>query len=223
MKFDKKTVLWSLPIVIAGVYGVSLIVKYFKEKTASTNLPPKVTNDNVAAQVNKVAQSSGSTFPLKKGMTNDSIKQLQDILGVSPISGYFGSLTAAALLEQIGKTQIDSQDDLIKTIQTILANDNNGKNSKANNVMETFKLLNNPSSGVSLGNGAHFYFLKDVTFRDFNGGTAYFNIKQGNTLNLNDYTPTGVDGDGNLIVYCNKGVNLGSWIVDPSNITIQAN
>ena len=54
-----------------------------------------------------------------------------------------------------------------------------------------------------------------------NTGSYVMYISKNGTLNLNDYTPTGVDSDGDLILVCNKGDNAGTWTVDSSNISIQ--
>jgi len=229
MKFNKHDLFIYIPLAIAAGYGGYLIIGYLKEKSqinpteTQKPAPQKVTSDNVKQQV----QSAATTFPLVKGMTNDSIKQLQDILGVTPISGYFGDITLSALKEQTGKTQIDSQDDLIKTIQSILAADKQDpqRGNVAQNIVSTYKQLASQaaptvfSGGTPVVNG-NLYFSQDTTLH-LQGQPAVMYIKKGKTLNLNNYVPQSVDSDNNLVLYCNNGDNQGTWIVDPSNITIQ--
>lgn len=223
MNLDKKTILWSLPIIIAGGYGIYLIINHLKEKAGLTpngvkkDAPPKptgaLTDDGTAA----------TSFPLKKGITNNYVKQLQAILDVIPQSGYFGNLTYAALLEQTGKSQIDSLSDLNSVIATVIAHDNiPQKTSKAHNIISTYNdLMQKPNSTTITGASNidnSLLFLKDTTL--YTDGFVMY-ICKNKTLSLNDYTPLYADPNGNLVLSCNKGDNAGTWIVDPTNISIQ--
>jgi hypothetical protein len=223
MKIDKKTIIWSLPILVAGGYGIYLLISYFKEKSGINPNATKKPNPPKPRGEIKDDGTASSSFPLKKGVTNDYVKQLQSILDVTPQSGYFGNLTYAALQEQTGKTQIDSLDELNSVIDTIISNDNiPQKTSKANNIISTYNnLMQKPNSTTM--NGASnidnsLLFLKDTTL--YTDGFVMY-ISQNKTLSLNDYIPTYVDTNGNLVLICNKGNNAATWTVDPTNISIQ--
>ena len=230
MKIKQSTILWSLPIIAAGSYIAYLFVEYFKEKSAINPNETPISSPKTPTVSNPKVTDNGSSFPLKKGVTNDYVKQLQGVLGVTPQSGYFGSLTSSALLEQTGKTQIDSLDDLNAAIATIFANDSPlsiQKTNKSNAIIDTYnQLYSTYNQYTPTGKGMipnKIYFGADTTLYSIdNGGQQYvMYFSKGKTLSLNDYAPTSVDLQGNLTLICNNGDNAGSWTVDPTNLTIQ--
>jgi hypothetical protein len=229
MKLDKKTMLWSLPLILAGGYGVYILFNYFKEKSGLKPNGTKIPSPPKPNSSSKIVDdgTAANSFPLKKGVTNNYVKQLQAVLDVTPQSGYFGDLTAAALLEQTGKTQITSLADLNQTVSSIFANDSIitiQKTNKSQNIVDTYNNLAQQAQATTI-NGIipnNLLFLADTTlYMTDNTGSYVMYISKNGTLNLNDYTPTGVDSDGDLILVCNKGDNAGTWTVDSSNISIQ--
>jgi len=226
----KKILIYS-PFAVAALYGGYLLLGYFKEESGKTPNEKKQPSPPKPTKKDPIVKDSGCTFPLKKGMTNDCIKQLQAILDVTPQSGYFGSKTEAALLEQTGKKQIDSLQDLNETISEIIAHDdilliqrqNKGNQliSTYNDLFRTFNAVNFLGSSNKMPN--NIYFMGDTSLYgiDDSGNSFVMYMSKGKTLSLNDYAPTKMDEDGNLILVCNKGLNAGEWTVLPDNLTIQ--
>ena len=233
-KLNTKNIIiyFVIPSIAAiGIYALWVVQQIKKKEflgfspetngVAQPNPSAKVDKANVAGTTVK----SGS-FPLKKGMTSDAIKQLQTVLGVTPISGYFGSLTQSALLEQVGKTQIDSQDDFDKIIAQILAQDaaSTVRQNKAQSILNTYNQSQTTSQtgGTQLSSTQlqSIYFLNDSTWHSQDDNYVMYWSK-GSTANLGDYNPVNVSSDGYLTVYCNKGDNKGYWVVEPTAITLK--
>lgn len=222
----QKIIIWSLPIAAAVGFAIYLVYGYVKEKSGITPngvkkpAPPKPDGKTEI----KDDGSASSSFPLKKGITNNYVKQLQDILDVTPQSGYFGDITLAALKEQTGKTQIDSLADLNSTISSIISKDSllPEKINKATNIIDTYnKLKKTADDNTLIGEGTLYnslLFLKDTTLYS-DGFVMYMSANK--TLNLNDYSPKLVAENGDLVLTCDSGDNFGAWTVDPRNVVIK--
>ncbi len=227
---SQKKVLFFLPILLVGGYGLTLLYKKYKENAGfnptgvkRTNLNPKSLNKTDIA---KKTASVSSSYPLKKGVTSDAVKLLQQYLDVTPVTGYWGDKTEAAANEQLGTNHIDSADDLNNAINTILSNDAESmeKINKSHNILDEYNKAasnygNIPSPTNNLGN---IVFGKNTTIYTVDGN-YFMNIPVNHKLNLNDYVPTSIDADNNLIILCTTGANSGSWVVDPTNLTLQLN
>ena len=229
MNINKSKLFGYLPFIVLGSVGAYFLIDYLREKAAiNPNASPQP-SPVIPTKDNPVASGGSGSFPLKKGMTNDYIKQLQSVLDVTPQSGYFGSITLAALQEQTGKTQIDSLDDLNATIATIFQNDSPlsiQKTNKStsiistyNNLFQTYNLY--PAGATTIPNKLYFGADTSLYSTDDSGQQYVMYISKGKTLSLNDYVPTDTDNQGNLSLVCNTGSNAGKWFVDPTNITIQ--
>ena len=221
----QKIIIWSLPIAAAVGFAIYLVYGYLKEKSGITPNGVKTPAPNKPDGKTEIKDDGSAviSFPLKKGITNDYVKQLQDILDVTPQSGYFGDLTLAALKEQTGKTQIDSLSDLNSTISSIISKDAliPEKINKAKNIIDTYnKLKKDADDAALIGEGTlngDLLFIKNTTL--YSDGFVFY-MSANKTLNLNDYSPKYVAENGDLILACNSGDNFGVWSVDPRNITI---
>jgi hypothetical protein len=226
----QKKVLYFLPILIVGGYGLILLYKKYKENAGLNptgvkrlNLNPKSLNKtDIATKTVSVS----SIYPLKKGVTSDAVKFLQQYLDVTPVTGYWGDKTEAAANEQLGVNHIDSADDLNNAINTILSNDSESmeKINKSHNILDEYNKAasnygNIPSPTNNLGN---IVFGKNTTIYTVDGN-YFMNITANHKLNLNDYVPTSIDADNNLIILCTTGANSGSWVVNPTVVTLQIN
>lgn len=193
----QKKVLYFLPILIVGGYGLILLYKKYKENAGLNptgvkrpNLNPKSLNKtDIATKTSSVS----STYPLKKGVTSDAVKLLQQYLDVTPVTGYWGDKTEAAANEQLGINHIDSADDLNNAINTILSNDaaNTEKMNKAHNILDEYNkaasnYVNIPSPTNNLGN---IIFGKNTTIYTIDGN-YFMNIAANQKFNLTDYVPT---------------------------------
>jgi len=224
----------SLPVIV----GIYLVIKYLKPvaipaKTAIPNtngVLPK-TNKSTGGtgagtasskMTSATAATSGCTFPLQVGSNNPCVGQLQDALGVT-IDNDFGSQTLAALTDQTGLTAINSSDILNSTIDSIVSNDNNSvttNTSAANAIIfsmtsQSFAYTNLQSTTNSVWNQVQ------QSGSDWVSAGYQISMPTGAKMSLTDYAPQSVDSsNGNLIVYCGTGGNMGYWSVDPTTVSL---
>lgn len=219
----------SLPI-LAGAYIVyTQVKKYNVPSKVPTPLKPSglTTSGSMASTLPPAHTSipeSGCKFPLKKGNYNNTcVGLLQDALGIT-IDNDFGSNTQAALLEQTGIYQIDSNDQLEQIIDQL-------NNEYLADIQDTFQRSSQMINQLHAFGMSYKYIefvastsMKGVALTpggwDLNGWQL--NCDKGLRLNVNDY----VMGDqpdsitGNLIIYCNKGGNTGNYMVSPTDIML---
>ncbi len=209
MAQQKNTFIY-IGLSLVALTGGYFIYKYFKGKAALNEgvqqIEPKPSPANVV-----------SKFPLKKGSyNNDYVGQLQLALGVA-VDNDFGKNTLAALQAQTGKTEIASYDDLVATIDSI-KNKVDGKQ------------VARSAAANSILNGKYDYSnlktSKAVVWKkqDFDANNNYvptvyiLNWSANKSISLSDYEPYEVLSDGFLIIYCNKGGNIGYWKADPTDL-----
>jgi len=225
MAVNKKA-LWISIASVFGLAGGYLLYQYFKQKKSANygvlqqvpNPPaPIVTNGGVTVPNSSI----DNNFPLKKGSNNDYVKKLQMALGVV-VDGIFGSKTLAALQAQTGKSSISNYDDLTATIAAI-----NQNNQQITNSPSFAAAANNILNAYNTNGFSNLYALNDTTWKQYGYDSAsdsyistgfIINWAKGQTMNTNDYIPSFVTQDGYLMIYCNKGVNVGYFKANPLDI-----
>jgi hypothetical protein len=112
---NKKTIIWiGSGLVVAGL-GY-LAYNYFKTKKdakdAEAEAEKAITPQPEAKPVKTVTPVVSSNFPLKKGVRNDKVKELQLALGIPSTTlgfGYFGNQTLSKLKLYYGKESIANE------------------------------------------------------------------------------------------------------------------
>lgn len=199
--------------IIAGAIVYSQVSKYFvPSKKAIPDIKPPVVASTQAATTNY--------FPLSKGSNNQYVGQLQDALGIT-IDNKFGNDTLSALQEQTGKSSITGLDELNVTIDAIIAQDASGSDADL-----SAKLI------AGFGNNPNLRYIKVLKATNWkqvqqdyqnNWLPAGYQLSLGTNknMNLSDYTPFYVDdATGSLIIFCNKGANIGFWRANPNDLTL---
>lgn len=121
MKFDKKLIWYSLPILV----GVFLIYKQFRKPKTSAIAPPPPPFSPVGSGTS-TGGSTGSSrandnFPLKRGSKGENVRKLQQsMLKIDPnilprfgADGDFGGETEAAVQKLIFKNEVSYSDSLL--------------------------------------------------------------------------------------------------------------
>ncbi len=182
---------------------------------------------------------TGCTFPLKRGSYNNQcVGQLQKALSIT-IDNDFGSKTEAALLAQTGKTQIASASELAAVLNQLSQkvaiqyfNTANLAQKIISDYGASLKCINDQRVFNYSVSCKVYKYLRVVTATTWievtkttSGGwlSKPYQMSPGAGLQLNlaDYAPVGVDNvTGNLIVYCNKGGNIGHWSVNPQTLVL---
>ena len=90
-----------IAFVLAGIFATSMVVPAANAATLEEQIA-SLSAMIVALQAEIAGQTAGATAvcfdaDLQKGMTSDSVKDLQIKLSVTPTSGYFGPITLAAV------------------------------------------------------------------------------------------------------------------------------
>jgi hypothetical protein len=216
---DKKKILIYVGLSVIALTGGFLVYKYFNRGSEGkiTPVPQSLPKPN-----NEI---ESGLFPLRKGSYNNKyVSMLQDALKVSA-DGDFGDITFAALKSKTGKVQISNYDDLIATIDILNGLDSANvlaKENKSLRLIQDYKanpfgysnIVFNADSvlqGLSLSN------LSAI----FSPTKFVLNLKSGQKLNLKDYELYDVATDGDLIIYCNKGKNIGYWKVNSLNVELK--
>lgn len=113
-------------LLAAGGY---FVYRHFSQAKGKPKQPGDNTPDDAVKQTATSAKPAiAQYFPLKKGSDGQKVIELQQaILSVSPTAlpkygadGDFGSETEAAVKMLLGKTTIDSQDDIVKILSVKL-------------------------------------------------------------------------------------------------------
>lgn len=120
-------VIFGVPIAI-GLYFVYKAIRnsMSKGKEAPSNFDPKKDNSDVVPTKNGGGKPTiSSYFPLKKGSKGAKVIELQNailkydntLLGKYGADGDFGSITEKALQTILGKTSVESQDEIDEIIK----------------------------------------------------------------------------------------------------------
>ncbi len=104
---NKKYIIWIGSVLVVGGLGY-LAYDFWKKKQKDEEAPPAppVTPEK---DVKVVAPIGKSDFPLKKGVRNETVKELQLALGIPETTfgfGYFGNQTLSKLKLYYGKESI---------------------------------------------------------------------------------------------------------------------
>lgn len=128
MKFNKKLIWYSLPILVGGF----LIYKQFNRGKLSGQdapPPPPPAPPIGGGSGSGSGSSTSSTYPLRRGSKNSTVGSLQTLLNTAlnckgktllVVDNDFGGKTEAALLELTGKKSVDSESDF-NSVKTKLA------------------------------------------------------------------------------------------------------
>lgn len=220
MAYNKKVIIYvGLSVIV--LTGGFLIYKYFKKGSEGKITPvpeplPKPENE-----------IESGLFPLRKGSYNNKyVKMLQSALGVTA-DGDFGNITYDALKSKTGKVQISNYDDLIATINSLKSVEN--ASSEANRNLSE-RLLQDYKSKVPIGYSYIVFKYDSVLYElaplplstNFVRTNKFvLNMKAGQKLSTKDYQLYSVTPNGDLIIYCNKGGNIGYWQVNPQNVELK--
>ena len=188
--------------------------------------------DNTGTVIN--TDTSGCSFPLKKGSNNACVGQLQDALiaayGRSVLPRYgadhdWGAETQAAVTSKLGKTQITDAADLAATIISLQA--------ARVTVPISTKALSLQLIAQYQGHATSFKYIKCLNSTPWlevqqNQNEqwvltgAYLDVHSGLQLSTKDYEPMPLpdNNTGKVVVYCNRGANMGYYIVDPASIKL---
>ena len=224
---DNKYIKWGL-ISLVILSGAGIVYWELSKKVVPTKKPIPDTGGRLPA-TNKInggtvsgqSDASGS-FPLQKGVKDNAyVGQLQDVLGVT-IDNNFGSITLAALQDQVGVSSVASLDDLNTIEDTILAKDTSDNTISLNSTLSQ-NLISSASSCSYLKTLAATVWHQVQLDMNENFISAGYQISfsKGKEITLKDYTPFGIDpSDGYLIIVCNKGNNAGEWKANPNDLTL---
>lgn len=226
MKVDWNKVLKISLITAPLLVGAYFIYKQLQQKPVYNKPiarpdPPKI---DVAKPADVAIEKS--SFPLKKGVKNEYVGKLQDELG-TPITNYFGDLTAAALLSQCNKTQIDNYADLMATLTMIYNQDNasdvvDAKTAASDALLKNFK--NQYFASIVAKNDTVLKLATTNTSTYFywtGSGATVINWQQGMSYMVAQYTPVGVMEDGSLVLKTSSDGNDVYYGVNPFDITYQ--
>jgi hypothetical protein len=218
MAYNKKVLIYvGLSVIV--LTGGFLIYKYFKKGSEGKITPVPEPSPRPASEI------ESGLFPLRKG-TYDSnyVIMLQEALGVTA-DGDFGPITFDALKSKTGKVQISNYDDLMATIASLKSVAN--ASSEANRGLSTRLLQQYKSTPFGLSN---IVILSDTVANelvskplslDFDKGVYVLNLKAGNKLPLSNYQLHAVAKNGDLIIYCKAGTNMGYWQINPQSIELK--
>ena len=219
----KKVVAYVI-IAVLLIGGGYFVYSYFSDKAAvkpgvAQKLPPNVPPA-------KQANNTETGFPLKSGSRNDYVKQLQAALGVTT-DGIFGPITLAALQAQANTSAIASYNQL-QTIIASISSSNTSASAVAQRESQAADLI---TAGQSVTNGnpngyTNIQVIADGVWHEadkvnqgyYDQSDGFINVTSGMKFNLSDYSLAETDQFGNLVIWCNKGGNMGNWLVDPAAI-----
>lgn len=219
MAYNKKVLIYvGLSVIV--LTGGFLIYKYFKKGSEGKITPvpeplPKPENE-----------IESGLFPLRKGSYNNKyVKMLQSALGVTA-DGDFGPITYDALKLKTGKVQISNYDDLMATIASLKSVAS--ASSEANRSLSTRLLQQYKSTPFGLSNIVikSDTVAKEVVSKplslDFDFTDVYvLELDKGVKLPLTNYQLHAVAKNGDLIIYCKAGTNMGYWQINPQSIELK--
>jgi hypothetical protein len=216
---DKKKIIIYVGLSVIALTGGFLIYKYFQKGSEGKITPvpqplPKPENE-----------IESGLFPLRKGSYNNKyVAILQDALGVTA-DGDFGPITYDALKSKTGKVQISNYEDLMATIDYLNGMDDASALEKENKTLRLIQDYKSNAFGY-----LNIVLNSDSVFRgltlsgvstSFTPTKFVLNLKSGQKLSLKDYELYSVASNGDLIIYCNKGKNIGYWQVNPNNVELK--
>jgi hypothetical protein len=216
---DKKKIIIYVGLSVIALTGGFLIYKYFQKGSEGkiTPVPEPLPKPN-----NEI---ESGLFPLRKGSyDNKYVKMLQDALGVTA-DGDFGPITYDALKSKTGKVQISNYEDLMATIDYLNGMDDASALEKENKTLRLIQDYKSNAFGY-----LNIVLNSDSVFRgltlsgvstSFTPTKFVLNLKSGQKLSLKDYELYSVASNGDLIIYCNKGKNIGYWQVNPNNVELK--
>lgn len=168
--------------------------------------------------------SSGCTFPLKKGSNNPCVGQLQAALGGLVIDNDFGSKTLAALQAAFGVSEVKDATDLSNKINSLKNANNSLSNlSGSQKLLEEYKTRPGLKYIKCLGSTAWIGVISNgsTTSYAWKSDGYQLNVHEGLLMSLADYKLMTVDQvTGNVIINCNKGGNQGYWSVPSNKISL---
>lgn len=219
MAYNKKVLIYvGLSVIV--LTGGFLIYKYFKKGSEGKITPVPEPLPKPPREI------ESGLFPLRKGSYNNKyVKMLQSALGVTA-DGDFGPITYDALKLKTGKVQISNYDDLMATIDSLKSLEN--APSEANRSLSTRLLQqykSNPfglSKIIFISDAIAYELVAKPLSLDFELTDQYvINFDKGDELPLTNYQLHAVDKNGNLIIYCKSGTNMGYWQIKPQSIELK--
>jgi len=207
-----KILKYGIPAVL--VIGVIIILSTRKKKQ---------TNDLLRSPLPEPKSDSPSVpsnFPLKKGSRNAKVGDLQRILGVEA-DQIFGSQTESALKTFAGVTVINSQ----KELDNLAA-----KKANAQKQTESVSRAQMLASQFTATPAAYSIYIVDTArwygYDQDKYGAILYNGKditqpKGLTLSNADYKIIGHTKAGNVQVQVTRGTLAGTYVVNPSTITLK--
>jgi len=215
----------SLPILVLGGIAYWQIKKYkvpAKQPAPNTNgLNP--VKSNVTNTPAPAISNSGCTFPLKKGSINPCVGQLQIALGQLVVDNNFGSKTLARLQAVTGKSQVDSSVDLANILSALkdsAVSDFDITLSKSNALISQYQ--NNPIKWIQSLASTSWQEVKQDGNNNWVPAGYILNASNGLKFSTADYSIMQMadEDTGFVVIYCNKGNNMGYWLVNPDEIKL---
>lgn len=208
----KKALILFGPLLAGGGLIVYLNLK---KKKKMDNAPVVAPGQDIAATVETIAPVASSLFPLRNGVSNVKVKELQGILGVTA-DGAFGPKTEAALVSLGGMRTIDSQEqlDALKKQAAGVSN-----LSRANDL--ALKFLKGGQS-IYVINTAQLPQVMEDSYGAIIRTGKYLKLTSGIVYNNTDYQLTKSTKAGNVLMNITRGNLLGTYEVNPNNITLKA-
>tara|TARA_R110000868_G_scaffold24901_2_gene97569 strand:- start:715 stop:1401 length:687 start_codon:yes stop_codon:yes gene_type:complete len=223
MKFNKKLIWYSLPILVGGF----LIYKQFtRGKKQGQDVPPP---PPPTPSPDPIGGGSVSTYPLRKGSKNSTVGSLQSLLNTAlacqnktllVVDDNFGSKTETALNSLTGKTSIANSADF-EAVKKQLAS----TCSKSSNLSWVWKLIDAQNTGkysyLVVSQPIQFYKV----VKDFRGLWIQAVPASGLLLNpsnysLKDYVLRSASTEGGLRLEVMIGEFKGMWMSKAgSNLT----
>lgn len=203
----KNILMWGLPLVAAG----GLV--FWINRKKKINAPPADEKDVTDVSAPAI-RSASSVFPLKQGSRGDKVKELQRIVGAAA-DGIFGPDTENALIRYAGVRIVIDQKELDALKNKAIGATNY---ERAKSLVDKFK-----QGGVSM------YVIKDAlaelvtvdTFGAIQYSGKFKNFAGGKVYSREDYILVSPTKMGNLLFEINKGVLMGTYMVDPNLISLK--
>lgn len=210
MKTWHKHALWIGPL-LAG--GVIIYVLYRKNRVRDVSA-----TDSSAPPVKAAPAPKNSSFPLKKGVRdNEYVKKLQSALGITA-DGIFGDQTEAALRNAAGTSIVADEKQLNDIIAKVKSTATTAsKYARAKDLTEKFQT---GKFAIQVIESSWWSQVVKDAFGAYNPTGLGIQLSKGMKLSKADYSVTDYTKLGNLIIYCNKGGNQGSYIGDPATVTL---
>lgn len=219
MNKKAKIALFSLPLFV----GAYFIYKQFAKPSANgkTDAPPPPAPPNSVFNQPSSSATTSSAYPLGVGSKGDAVKSLQAILnaaGASPAlspDGIFGPKTLAALQAIVGKSSIQTPDEI-----GAISKKASLTNLKASNLDWAWQLLdsfnNNPDvSSLVIRIPMKLQGINKNFKGEWKPNGKILDIPTGGErLNLSDYQIKAAMNDGSLRIECTTGDNAGFWSTD---------